>query len=77
MINYRAGGGQGMDQLEKVPFWFGVAKGGMHTFVGSGSTVNEFHWSDDPDSTNAIDETPLAKFAWESGVIMVPPGTWR
>jgi|GEM_PF-1109465 len=67
---------QGLANLDQVPFWFGLAKGGMHTFVGHGDTVNEFHWDQDPDDTNAIEETQLKNFAWNSGVIMVPPGTW-
>jgi hypothetical protein len=29
-----------------------------------------------PNSTNAIQQTPLEKWGWNSGVIMVPPGTW-
>jgi hypothetical protein len=66
----------GYDKLAQVPFWFGLARGGSHTFVGSGSTLSEFHWSDMPNSKNAIDEKPFEEFSWLSGVIMVPPGTW-
>lgn len=83
VINYRPTAGQGtrqdmsgIDKLKDVPFFFGVAKGGMHTFVGRQGKVNEFHWSEMPDSKHAIEEKPLQDFMWNSGVIMVPPGTW-
>lgn len=66
----------GIDKLSKVPFFFGMAKGGVHTFVGRNGSVNEFHWSEMPDSKHAIQETPLKDWGWNSGVIMVPPGTW-
>ncbi len=81
--NYRPTEGQGtkqdtsgIEKLSKVPFFFGMAKGGMHTFVGRQGNVNEFHWSEDPASHHAIQETPLKDWGWNSGVIMVPPGTW-
>lgn len=83
VTNYRPteGGGtkqdlSGIDKLSKVPFWFGLSKGGMHTFVGREGKVNEFHWNHLPDSKTAIEEMPLKDFGWNSGVIMVPPGTW-
>lgn len=66
----------GFKQLEKVPFFFGLAKGGMHTFVGQQGRVNEFHWDRMPDDPDSIQERPLTEFPWNSGVIMVPPGTW-
>ncbi len=66
----------GIDKLSKVPFFFGLAKGGMHTFVGRNGNVNEFHWNEMPNSTRAIEERPLKDWGWNSGVIMVPPGTW-
>lgn len=81
--NYRPTSGEGTKEdqtgtakLDKVPFFFGLAKGGMHTFVGRQGKVNEFHWSEMPNSTNAIQERPLKEFPWNSGVIMIPPGTW-
>ncbi len=83
VINYRPTEGQGtrldtsgLDKLKQVPFFFGLAKGGVHTFVGRQGEVNEFHWSDMPDSHDAIQQTPLQKWGWNSGLIMVPPGTW-
>lgn len=65
-----------LEKLRKVPFFFGLAKGGMHTFVGRDGKVNEFHWTAKPDDSNAIEERALEDFPWLSGAIMVPPGTW-
>jgi LysM repeat protein len=83
VLNYRPTEGKGTKQdmsgvqkLREVPFFFGLAKGGMHTFVGRKGEVNEFHWAEMPDSKRAIEQTPLEKFGWNSGLIMVPPGTW-
>jgi len=66
----------GIEKLKQVPFFFGLAKGGVHTFVGRKGEVNEFHWAEMPDSRRAIEQTPLKDFGWNSGLIMVPPGTW-
>ena len=49
-----------LQTLEKVPFFFGLAKGGVHTFVGTRAQVNELHWAQDPTSTRVIEQTPLA-----------------
>lgn len=83
VTNYRPTEGKGtkqdmsgVEKLREVPFFFGLAKGGMHTFVGRKGEVNEFHWAEMPDSKRAIEQTPLEKFGWNSGLIMVPPGTW-
>ncbi|MEW5738604.1 MAG: LysM domain-containing protein [Myxococcota bacterium] len=83
VTNYRPTEGKGtkqdmsgIEKLREVPFFFGMAKGGMHTFVGRKGEVNEFHWAEMPNSTRAIEQTPLEKFGWNSGLIMVPPGTW-
>ncbi|MCA2977017.1 MAG: LysM peptidoglycan-binding domain-containing protein, partial [Myxococcaceae bacterium] len=58
----------GIEKLEQVPFFFGLAKGGMHTFVGRQGKVNEFHWDRMPNSTTAIDERPLKDWGWNSGL---------
>ena len=83
VTNYRPTDGEGTKQdmagiqkLREVPFFFGLAKGGVHTFVGRKGEVNEFHWAEMPNSDHAIQQTPLEKFGWNSGLIMVPPGTW-
>lgn len=66
----------GIEKLKEVPFWFGLARGGKHTFVGRGNTVNEFHWREQPSSTKPFSEKPMEGYAWNSGLIMVPPGSW-
>jgi LysM repeat protein len=83
VVNYRPTDGMGtkqdmsgIEKLREVPFFFGLAKGGVHTFVGRKGEVNEFHWSEMPNSSHAIQQTPLEQFGWNSGLIMVPPGTW-
>lgn len=83
VLNYRPTPGSataldtsGLDKLAKVPFFFGVARGGMHTFVGTRAEVNDLHWSDDPTSATIIEQAPLKDFPWLSGAIMVPPGSW-
>jgi hypothetical protein len=83
VVNYRPTEGKGtkqdmsgIEKLRQVPFFFGLARGGTHTFVGRNGEVNEFHWAEMPNSTRAIEQTPLEKFGWNSGLIMVPPGTW-
>jgi hypothetical protein len=62
--------------LAEVPFFFGLARGGRHTFVGYDGIVSDFHWMTEPNEPGAIKETPLTKFDWLSGLIMVPPDTW-
>lgn len=65
-----------LKKLEEVPFFFGLARGGVHTFAGQNGRVNEMHWDRMPDDPSAIEERSLKDFPWSSGVIMVPPGTW-
>ena len=83
IVDYRPSAGSktikdttGIDELKKVPFFFGVARGGDHTFVGYGDKVSEFHWDADPNSTNAVEVRSLESFPWQSGLLMIPPGTW-
>lgn len=75
----------GLDALDDVPFFFGVAHGGTHTFVGGQGTVvgrravvNEYHWDGEPNERDAIEERTLSDFStqWRSGILMVPPDTW-
>ena len=66
----------GLQKLVQVPFWYGLARGGKHTFVGWGATVSEFHWDQPPTSRDAIEESSFLRFPWLSGLIVVPPGLW-
>lgn len=65
-----------LERLSEVPFFFGLARGGNHTFVGTHGQVNEFHWDYGPDGRYAMSQLPLELFPWNSGVIMLPPGQW-
>ena len=76
-------------RLEKVPFYFGLAEGGMHTFVGGNGNVSEFHWDrpgTDPDAIEVTrldtwyDDSDVAsggrRYQYAEGVLMIPPGEW-
>jgi hypothetical protein len=66
----------GIDKLEQVPFFFGFARAGYHSFVGYDGKVSEVHRNMGPEDAKLIDEVPLRQFVWDSGIIMVPPKTW-
>lgn len=84
VVNYSptAGGSTALDlsghkKLEQVPFWIGCARGGRHVFCGTRGLVSEFHWNAGPSNPKAIENVPLRGYGWLSGIICVPPGTWR
>lgn len=71
-----------MNKLKKAPFYFGYVKGGKHTFVGHEGKINEQHWDKSPHEDGQFEQhKSLADFSksqgWHSGVIMVPPGSWK
>jgi hypothetical protein len=65
-----------LKQLEDAPFFVGVANGGRHTFVGHKGMVSEFHWDAEPNSKNALEETSVRDWEWDTGLYMIPPGQW-
>lgn len=65
-----------LEKLENVPFFVGVANGGIHTFVGHNGSVCDFHWTAQPDDRNAMTENPIREWKWDTGLYMVPPGYW-
>jgi len=65
-----------LEKLENVPFFVGVANGGIHTFVGHNGNVCDFHWTAQPDDPNAMTENPVRQWKWDTGLYMVPPGYW-
>ncbi|HEX8873885.1 MAG TPA: hypothetical protein VF780_04600 [Nitrosospira sp.] len=65
-----------LEKLESVPFFVGVANGGIHTFVGHNGSVCDFHWTAQPDDRNAMTESPVRQWKWDTGLYMVPPGYW-
>jgi hypothetical protein len=65
-----------LSQIEKAPFFVGVANGGIHTFVGHDGNVSEFHWDAGPNDPGSIQETSVRKWEWDTGLYMLPPGNW-
>lgn len=65
-----------LEKLENVPFFVGVANGGIHTFVGYKGSVCDFHWTAQPDDKDAMTENPIREWKWDTGLYMVPPGYW-
>ena len=65
-----------LQKLENVPFFVGVANGGIHTFVGHNGKVCDFHWTAQPDDKDAMTENPIREWKWDTGLYMVPPGYW-
>jgi hypothetical protein len=77
-------------RLKDVPFYFGVAEGGTHTFVGFEGKVSEFHWTADGNDKDALTEVELKDWyddsgiadggrrtQWSDGVLAIPPGVWQ
>lgn len=65
-----------LEKLESVPFFVGVANGGIHTFVGHNGSVCDFHWTAQPDDKDAMTENSVREWKWDTGLYMVPPGYW-
>jgi hypothetical protein len=65
-----------LEKLENIPFFVGVANGGIHTFVGHNGSVCDFHWRAQPDDKNAMTENSIREWEWDTGLYMVPPGYW-
>lgn len=72
----------GLQRLNRIPFWVGVANYGHHAFVGYRGNVSEAHNHEMPTSPLLIKNTPFSiwsgytKEKYLSGIIMIPPGTW-
>lgn len=67
----------GLNKLDKVPFWVGCARGGMHVFCGTGANVSEFHWESPATDPKAMELVALKEYEWMSGIIAVPPTVWQ
>lgn len=66
----------GLELLKEIPFFFGLARGGKHAFVGSYGEISEVHWDGQPVNRHLMSEVPLEKFDWLSGLLLVPPKSW-
>lgn len=61
-----------LDKLKKVPLGVIAAKGGRHMTLILNGQVYEVHWDKSANDPNVIEATPLEKWAWNSGVIVMP-----
>jgi hypothetical protein len=66
----------GIEALELLPFAVLAAKGGRHMAVVIHGQVYEVHWMTSASSPDVITAEPLSEWAWLSGAIVYPPGTW-
>ena len=57
-----------LEKLENVPFFVGVANGGIHTFVGHKGSVCDFHWTAQPNDKDAMTENPVRQWKWDTGL---------
>lgn len=61
-----------LDQLKKVPLGVISARGGTHMTLLINGQVYEVHWDKPPTAPNVIEATPLERWKWQSGVIVMP-----
>lgn len=59
------------DQFSKVRFAYGLAKGGMHTFLLSYGMVYEVHY--ESIGEGLYERSSFYDFDWNSGVVVTPP----
>ena len=59
------------DRFSKVRFAYGIAKGGVHTFLLSYGMVFEVHW--DRIGEGLYETRPFYYFPWLSGLVLTPP----
>jgi hypothetical protein len=61
----------GFEGLSKLKFVYGVAKGGVHTFLISYGMVFEVHWA--AIGEGLYERSPLYSYRYLDGVFLVPP----
>ncbi|QDQ29002.1 DUF4157 domain-containing protein [Chitinimonas arctica] len=61
-----------LDQLKKVPLGVISARGGTHMTLLINGQVYEVHWEMPATNPNVIQATPLEKWQWQSGAIVMP-----
>lgn len=61
-----------LDQLKKAPLGVISARGGRHMTLIINGQVYEVHWDLPATDPNVIQATPLEKWQWESGAIVMP-----
>jgi hypothetical protein len=65
-----------LDQLRQVPLGVIAAHGGEHMTLLLNGDVYEVHWTLPATDPNVIQATPLEKWAWLSGVVVMPAGSF-
>ena len=67
----------GLNKLKNVRFGYGLARGGMHTFLYGSGSIYEVHWTGvgtTPNGPNGLyGKTPFENYPWLSGAVLVPP----
>ena len=67
----------GLNKLQKVKFGYGLARGGMHTFLYGSGSIYEVHWTGlgtTPNGPNGLyEKSPFENYQWLSGALLVPP----
>lgn len=61
-----------LDQLKKVPLGVISARGGKHMTLVLSGQVYEVHWDKPATDPDVIEATPLEKWQWQSGAIVMP-----
>jgi len=62
-----------LDKLRMVPLAVIAARGGLHMTLLLHATVYEVHYNLPVTDRNVIEATPLERWAWNSGVVVMPP----
>ena len=61
-----------LDKLKQVPLGVIAARGGDHMTLILNGEVYEVHWDLPATDPNVLQATPLEKWIWNSGVIVMP-----
>jgi hypothetical protein len=62
----------GIDKLKKIPLAVITARGGTHMTLLLSGQVYEVHWDRPGTDPNVIEATPLEKWEWQSGAVVMP-----
>jgi Domain of unknown function (DUF4157) len=65
-----------LDKLRRIPLGVIAARGGTHMTLILNGQVYEVHWDRPATDPNVIEATPLEKWEWQSGAVVVPPGDY-
>jgi hypothetical protein len=66
-----------LDKLRAVPFAVIAARGGRHMTLLINAQVYEIHRDKPATDPDVIEAMPLEKWAWQSGVVVMPPEDYR